>query len=95
MLDTLVDLHALEPAAVGLGAFGRTEGFLERQLSCWQEQLVASHSRPVAGAAELHGRLARTLSASPSPTVVHGDYRLGSTLVGEDGRIRAVLAWEM
>ena len=95
LVDTLVDLHALDPEAVGLGAFGRPEGFLERQLRRWGKQLDASRNREVAGVDDLHEQLARTLPESPAPAIVHGDYRLDNVLVGDDDRIRAVLDWEM
>ncbi|WP_405014059.1 phosphotransferase family protein [Kitasatospora sp. NBC_01539] len=95
LVDTLVDLHAVDPDAVGLGAFGRPEGFLERQLRRWGKQLDASRSRDVAGVDDLHAELARTLPESPAPAIVHGDYRLDNVLVGADDRITAVLDWEM
>ncbi|GAA4993696.1 phosphotransferase family protein [Kitasatospora paranensis] len=95
LVDTLVDLHAVDPDEVGLAAFGRPEGFLERQLRRWGKQLDASRSREVAGIDDLHEQLARTLPDSPAPALVHGDYRLDNVLVGDDDRIRAVLDWEM
>ncbi|WP_137990319.1 phosphotransferase family protein [Streptomyces vilmorinianum] len=95
LVDTLVDLHAVDPAAVGLGDFGRPEGFLDRQLRRWGKQLAASRGRDLAGIDELHAALGRALPASPAPTVVHGDYRLDNVLIGEDDRIKAVLDWEM
>ncbi|MCL7491127.1 phosphotransferase family protein [Streptomyces sp. MCA2] len=95
LVDTLVDLHAVDPEAVGLGDFGRPEGFLERQLRRWGKQLSASKNRDLAGIDELHEALGRALPASPAPTVVHGDYRLDNVLVGADDTIKAVLDWEM
>ncbi|MFF3761515.1 phosphotransferase family protein [Streptomyces sp. NPDC002185] len=95
LVDTLVDLHAVDPEAVGLGDFGRPEGFLDRQLRRWGKQLAASRGRELPGIEELHAALGRALPASPPPTVVHGDYRLDNVLVGGDDRIRAVLDWEM
>ncbi|MEU6501593.1 MULTISPECIES: phosphotransferase family protein [Streptomyces] len=95
LVDTLVDLHAVDPGAVGLGDFGRPEGFLERQLRRWGKQLDASRNRELAGVDALHADLGRSLPASPAPTVVHGDYRLDNVLLGPDERIRAVLDWEM
>ncbi|MFH8434763.1 phosphotransferase family protein [Streptomyces sp. NPDC018007] len=95
LVDTLVDLHAVDPEAVGLGDFGRPEGFLDRQLRRWGKQLDASRNRELAGIDELHAALGRALPASPAPTVVHGDYRLDNVLLGPDDRIRAVLDWEM
>jgi aminoglycoside phosphotransferase (APT) family kinase protein len=95
LVDTLVELHSLEPAAIGLDDFGRPEGFLERQLRRWSKQLAASRSRDLAGIDELHAGLGRRLPDSPAPAVVHGDYRLDNVLIGDDDRIKAVLDWEM
>ncbi|MFF0590497.1 phosphotransferase family protein [Streptomyces sp. NPDC003781] len=96
LVDTLVGLHAVDPAGVGLGDFGRPEGFLDRQLRRWAKQLDASRNRDLAGIDELHATLGRELPRSPSPTVVHGDYRLDNVLIGgENDEIRAILDWEM
>ncbi|KFG76360.1 phosphotransferase family protein [Streptomyces mutabilis] len=96
LVDTLVGLHAVDPAEAGLGDFGRPDGFLDRQLRRWAKQLDASRSRDLAGIDELHATLGRELPSSPSPTVVHGDYRLDNVLIGgENDEIRAVLDWEM
>ncbi|MCX4650121.1 phosphotransferase family protein [Streptomyces sp. NPDC055059] len=99
LVDTLVDLHAVDPAEVGLADFGRPEGFLDRQLRRWGKQLDASRNRELAGVDELHAALGRALPTSPAPTVVHGDYRLDNVLINEDAdgvdRIKAVLDWEM
>ncbi|MFG2678880.1 phosphotransferase family protein [Streptomyces sp. NPDC048392] len=96
LVDTLVGLHAVDPAEVGLADFGRPEGFLDRQLRRWAKQLDASRNRDLAGIDELHATLGRELPRSPAATVVHGDYRLDNVLIG-GGRdeIRAILDWEM
>jgi aminoglycoside phosphotransferase (APT) family kinase protein len=95
LVDTLVELHGVDPAAVGLADFGRPEGFLDRQLRRWGKQLDASRNRELAGIDELHAALGRQLPHSPAPTVVHGDYRLDNVLLGHDDRIKAILDWEM
>ncbi|MFF5186938.1 phosphotransferase family protein [Streptomyces sp. NPDC000345] len=95
LVDTLVELHAVDPAEVGLADFGRPEGFLDRQLRRWGKQLDASRSRDLAGIDELHAALGRALPGSPAPAVVHGDYRLDNVLIGDDDRIKAILDWEM
>ncbi|MEU8638142.1 phosphotransferase family protein [Amycolatopsis sp. NPDC048633] len=95
LVDTLVDLHAVDPAAVGLGDFGRPEGFLERQLRRWKKQLDASRSRDLPGIEELHDRLAAAVPTSGKPSIIHGDYRLDNVLVDGDDKISAVLDWEM
>ncbi|MEV6026535.1 phosphotransferase family protein [Streptomyces sp. NPDC052036] len=95
LVDTLVELHAVDPAEVGLGDFGRPEGFLDRQLRRWGKQLDASRNRELPGIDELHAALGRALPVSPAPTVIHGDYRLDNVLLGDDDRIAAILDWEM
>ncbi|RSM51294.1 acyl-CoA dehydrogenase [Actinoplanes sp. ATCC 53533] len=94
LVDTLADLHALEPAAIGLADFGRPEGFNARQVRRWRKQLDASRSREVPGIEELHARLAAEIPEGAG-AVVHGDYRLDNVLIGPRLEINAVLDWEM
>ncbi|MEU6643052.1 phosphotransferase family protein [Saccharomonospora sp. NPDC046836] len=95
LVDTLVDLHSVDPSQVGLADFGRPDGFLERQLRRWKKQLDASRSRDLPGIESLHERLAAHIPDSPAPAIVHGDYRLDNVLVSAHDRITAVLDWEM
>ncbi|WTJ80932.1 phosphotransferase family protein [Streptomyces sp. NBC_01538] len=95
LVDTLVELHAVDPAEVGLADFGRPEGFLDRQLRRWGKQLDASRNRELTGIDELQAALGRALPHSGAPAIVHGDYRLDNVLIGADDRINAILDWEM
>ncbi|WP_300009194.1 phosphotransferase family protein [Pseudonocardia sp.] len=104
LVDVLVALHAVEPESVGLGDFGRPDGFMARQVRRWGKQWEAA--RDAGGAADedtaaaLTG-FARTLAdsvpATQRNTIVHGDYRIDNCLFDADdpGRIRAVLDWEL
>ncbi|MGI5486357.1 phosphotransferase family protein [Microtetraspora malaysiensis] len=94
LVSVLATLHSIDPDQVGLGDFGRPDGFLERQVGRWKRQLDASRSREVPGIDDLYARLARDVPHSGSPAIVHGDFKLGNTLIA-DGRVRAVLDWEM
>lgn len=94
LVDTLVDLHAVDYRAVGLGEFGRPDGYIGRQVSRWKKQLAASTSRELPGMDELVARLDAGVPDSGEGTIVHGDYRLDNALV-QDDRITAVLDWEM
>src|SRR5664280_569167 len=95
LIDTLVDLHEVDPGAVGLGDFGHPDGFLERQVRRWTQQLQRSRSRDIPGFDGLADQLATGVPASQRASVVHGDYRLDNVMVGPDQQIRAVLDWEM
>lgn len=96
MMDTLADLHRVDPAGIGLADFGRPEGFLERQVRRWSKQLAQSTSRDLPGAELLRDRLAAGIPASPTTAIVHGDYRLDNLIVDPATmRVAAVLDWEM
>jgi aminoglycoside phosphotransferase (APT) family kinase protein len=95
LIDTLADLHEVDPAEVGLGDFGRPEGFLARQVRRWTQQLERSRSRDIPGFDDLAAGLAAGVPQSQRAAVVHGDYRLDNVMVGPDQQILAVLDWEM
>ncbi|MFB7715402.1 phosphotransferase family protein [Streptomyces sp. NPDC056105] len=98
LVDTLADLHTVDPDTVGLGGFGRPEGFLTRQVARWRSQLGASYSRDLPDAITLHAALeerAPAADAAARPGIVHGDFRLDNVLVDGDDRLRAVIDWEM
>jgi aminoglycoside phosphotransferase (APT) family kinase protein len=96
LMDTLVDLHEVDPAAVGLTEFGRPDGFLARQVRRWHQQWQASETRPLDELGQTVERLTATLPEQSAPAVVHGDYRLTNVMFAPQlDRIAAVVDWEM
>lgn len=96
LVDTLVDLHAVDPDAVGLGDFGRPAGFTGRQLARWKQQWDASVTRELPVVDEVVAALGARVPERDEATVVHGDYRLTNVLMTPDAaRVTAVLDWEM
>ena len=45
LIDVLAELHTVDPAGVGLGDFGRPEGYLTRQVSRWRHALQSGAGR--------------------------------------------------
>lgn len=98
LAEVLAELHAVSPASVGLGDFGRGEGFLERQLKTWRRQYDASRSRALPMLDRLQEALGGRVPTSARTTLVHGDYRLDNAIVaggGDHASLAAVLDWEM
>jgi aminoglycoside phosphotransferase (APT) family kinase protein len=96
LVDTLVALHELDPAGVGLGDFGRPQGFLERQVRRWHAQWQASQTQERPELAAVVERLSTTLPAQSRSGIVHGDYRLSNVMYRPDlSRVAAVVDWEM
>jgi aminoglycoside phosphotransferase (APT) family kinase protein len=97
VVDVLARIHRVDYEAVGLGDFGRPEGFMERQLRRWNQQWERSKADELPDIDEVARRLRNALPESGPPTIVHGDYRLDNTMLAPDepDRIAAVLDWEM
>jgi aminoglycoside phosphotransferase (APT) family kinase protein len=104
LVDTLVALHKVDPVDVGLGDFGRPDGYLERQVRRWHKQFLASINEawpppgdPLADlVATVADRLLASLPTSGPTGIVHGDYRLTNVMFRPDlSQIDAVLDWEM
>ncbi|WP_370071359.1 phosphotransferase family protein, partial [Mycobacterium sp. MAA66] len=100
LIGVLADLHALDPQAVGLGGFGKADGYLERQVRRWGSQwdLVRVADDPRDGdVRRLHAALGRALPLHSRSAIVHGDYRIDNTMLDavDATRVRAVLDWEL
>ncbi|MHB8439957.1 MAG: phosphotransferase family protein [Acidimicrobiales bacterium] len=98
LAETLADLHNVDVDAVGLGDFAKREGYIERQLRRWYEQFRNSQVDGIDTAtvvSEVHDQLAAGVPVQQATAIVHGDYRLDNTVLGNDGSVRAVLDWEI
>jgi aminoglycoside phosphotransferase (APT) family kinase protein len=97
VVDTLDQLHRIDPDAVGLGDLGRPVGFVARRIERWLEQWERGQHRDYPLVEALGQKLASAVPDHADSTLVHGDFRLGNLLVttGEPVRVAAVLDWEM
>jgi aminoglycoside phosphotransferase (APT) family kinase protein len=98
MVEVLAALQKVDWKAAGLEGFGRSEGYLERQLKRWSDQLERTipYTRPLPVMEQVKGWLQAHLPQSPAPTIVHGDYKLDNLMFDPaTARAIAVLDWEM
>ncbi len=96
MNATLAHLHAFEPAALGLSAFGRGENYVARQIQRWSKQYHASQTRPIEEMDALIAWLPRHLPPPAPVRLVHGDYRLDNIILApSQPNVLAVLDWEL
>jgi aminoglycoside phosphotransferase (APT) family kinase protein len=95
VVDTLVDLHAVDPDGAGLGELGRREGYAERQLKRWMKQWEQSKTRELESMEETHRLLSSRIPEQQGVSLIHGDYRLDNLIVTPDGEIAAVVDWEL
>lgn len=96
MNDNIARIHSLSPDKVGLSDFGRSEGYLNRQISRWTRQYDASRIDPNPAMDNLIAWLPDHVPDEHPPRLVHGDYRLDNVLIHPtEPRIVAVLDWEL
>jgi aminoglycoside phosphotransferase (APT) family kinase protein len=97
LIDSLVELHAVDFTQIGLEGFGKPTGYLERQLRRFSGLWEHNQTREVPEFEETGAWLAANLPQSPPATIVHGDYRLGNTILAGEApaRLLAILDWEM
>ena len=96
MNRVLAALHDIDYAAVGLGEFGRPGSYFARQVGRWSKQYHASATDPRPEMDELIDWVGANIPEDDGiTTLVHGDYRIDNMIYGEDGRVRAVLDWEL
>ncbi len=95
VVDTLVEIHAVDPDAAGLGELGRKQDYVARQLHRWQGQWEKSKTRELAAIDTVHERLAARIPEQGPATIVHGDYRLDNMILTPHGEVAAVVDWEL
>jgi aminoglycoside phosphotransferase (APT) family kinase protein len=95
LIDTMAAIHAVDLDACGLTDLGKHEGYIARQLKRWYGQWNDQKTREVPAVDAAHDALSQRIPEQGPATLVHGDYRLDNCIVGDDGRIRAVLDWEI
>ncbi len=97
IVDVMIELHAVDWKAVGLGDLGRPEGFMVRQVKGWAERWERAKDREVPAIDELVAWLSERVPTPPDATLVHSDLKLDNTMLdpGDPSRVVAVFDWEM
>lgn len=102
LVDGIAALGRVDFRAVGLGDFGRPEGWLERQVERWRAQLASYSELPGYPGPDIPGveRVAAWLDAHRprawSPGIMHGDYHLANVLISPTGpELAAIVDWEL
>ncbi len=96
-VDLLVELHAVDPVAAGLGELGRGPGYVGRQVAGWSERYRRAKTWNVPS----FERVMRWLDAQQPPDtgacLIHNDFRLDNLVLDREDplRVRAVLDWEL
>jgi aminoglycoside phosphotransferase (APT) family kinase protein len=95
LVDTLADLHSIDPVAAELGDFGKPGNYFERQVARWTRQYRDSQTDYIIEMERLISFLPETLPEQSRTSIVHGDYRIDNVVFDGDGTLTAVLDWEL
>ncbi len=80
---------------MGLGELGRPDGFVTRQIEGWAGRWEAAATRSVPDMATAGDLLRSGVSDPQAVAVLHNDFKLDNTMVGDGGDLVAVLDWDM
>ncbi len=107
LLDSLVELHALDIQQTGLIQLGRPEGYVRRQVEGWHKRYGAAQTDELPAMTDLVRYLTEQMPDENAPrqnkpTLLHNDFKYDNVVFDPDAlsgtsdrTIRAVLDWEM
>ena len=98
MNAVIARLHTIDPAAIGLGDYGKPGNYFERQIGRWSKQYLGDAE---AGRLPAMDRLVEWLPAhipagEEEARIIHGDFRCDNMIFHPtEPRVLAVLDWEL
>jgi aminoglycoside phosphotransferase (APT) family kinase protein len=96
--QTLVDLHSVDYEAVGLGDFGKPQGYVNRQITGWNRRFEAAWTDDIEKFEDVQSWLVDNMPAKErGAAVIHGDYRIDNCILkaSDPTQIEAILDWEI
>lgn len=96
LISNLARLHNLDADELGLGGFGASGNYFERQVGRWTKQYRAAETEKIEEVERLIEWLPATLPSESGRSILHGDYRIDNLVYAHDSsEIKAVLDWEL
>lgn len=94
---TLAELHAVDVDAAGLGAFGKPDGYVRRQIEGWTRRYRRAQTDEVPDIEHASRWLHAEIPSESGASLIHNDFKYDNVVLdsAEWGRIIAVLDWEM
>ena len=97
LIDTLAELHRLDPRAKELADLGKPEGYVERQVSGWTRRYQESKTDEIPEIDETALWLAAHRPRESGAALIHNDFKFDNVVLDPSrlSRVLVVLDWEM
>ena len=98
LVDVHLELHSIDYQQVGLGDFGKPEGYVRRQVTGWSERYRAARTPDAPDCEGIMGWLAKNMVPDADrPAIVHNDFKFDNVVLDPKDplRIIGILDWEM
>lgn len=96
LVDVIARLHKIDFEKLGLGDFGKTGNYFERQIDRWSKQYVAAETTKIDDMDKLMAWLPTAIPSDAAVSIVHGDFRFDNVIIDKTApKALAVLDWEL
>jgi len=97
LIETMVELHAIDYNAVGLGDLGKPDGYGRRQVDGWTKRYHKSQTHEIPEMLELAEWLDKNLPVVADATLIHNDFKHDNVILDMNDltKVKAILDWEM
>ena len=94
----LIDLHQVDYEAIGLGDFGKPDGYVDRQIGGWNRRYEKAWTEDVEQFEDVRQWLEDNKPKTANkPGILHGDFRIDNCILNmqDPTKIDAILDWEI
>ncbi|MFK7937616.1 MAG: phosphotransferase family protein, partial [Saprospiraceae bacterium] len=97
LIETFVELHALDYEAAGLGELGRPAGYAERQIKGWTKRYFKAKTDEHAELEQAIEWLNANIPTNGGSSLVHNDFKHDNVVLDTNDftKVIAILDWEM
>ena len=97
LIDTLADLHGINPVAAGLESFGKPVGYVRRQIEGWTKRYRGAETEQLPEMESVASWLAAEMPAESGVSLIHNDFKFDNVAFDPAApeRVATVFDWEM
>jgi aminoglycoside phosphotransferase (APT) family kinase protein len=97
LIDTLADLHEINPGDAGLSEFGKPDGYVRRQVEGWTKRYQDAQTDQIPEMESAAQWLAARIPAETKASLIHNDFKFDNVAfdLNSAARVSTVFDWEM